>query len=205
MPRPKNTGERQRQIVEGLLRVMSERGYERASVQAIARAAGLSPSLVHYHFKNKQQVLLALIGRLGEIIGARFEARASRAADPWQRLDAFIDAHLALDETADPAAVACWVAIGAEAVRQPEVRAVYQETVQNELALLASLVGDVLAHESRAEEAAGSIAAGLFAAIQGSYQLAAVTRAAPEGFAAPTVRQMARGLIHGSQKAGSAP
>ncbi len=204
MPRPKNTDERQRQIVEGLLRAMAERGYERASVQAIAKAAGLSPSLVHYHFKNKQQVLLALIGRLGDIIQERFEARAAGASDPWQRLDAFIDAHLALDETADPAAVACWVAIGAEAVRQPEVREVYGATVERELVLLAGLVGDVLAHERRSDEAASTIAAGLFAAIQGSYQLAAVARAAPEGFAAPTVRQMARGLIHSSQKAGSA-
>ena len=47
MARPSNTEERRQQIVQGLLRVMAERGYERASIAEIARAAGLTPGLVH--------------------------------------------------------------------------------------------------------------------------------------------------------------
>ena len=56
MARPSNTEERRQQIVEGLLRVMAERGYERASIAEIAKAAGLSPGLVHYHFTEKQEL-----------------------------------------------------------------------------------------------------------------------------------------------------
>lgn len=55
MPRPSNTAERQEQIVLGLLEVMAERGYEKASVASIARAAELSPGLVHYHFQTKDR------------------------------------------------------------------------------------------------------------------------------------------------------
>ena len=40
---------------------MADRGYERASVTAIAKAAGLTPGLVHYHFHNKKEILLALV------------------------------------------------------------------------------------------------------------------------------------------------
>ena len=58
MPRPSNTDARREQIVLGLQRVMAERGYEKATVSAIAQAAGLTPGLVHYHFKNKQEMLL---------------------------------------------------------------------------------------------------------------------------------------------------
>lgn len=195
MPRPKNTDRRQAQIVEGLLQVMAEHGYERASTSAIAEAAGLSSGLVHYHFKNKQGVLLSLVARLAELILVRYRQRAGNARDPWERLDAFVDAHLALDGTADPAAVSCWVSIGAEALRQPEVAIAYREAVRADLTLLESLVADVLATEGASIDAAPSIAAGLLAAIQGSYQLAVAARATPVGYAAPAVRQMARGLI----------
>ena len=56
--------ERRAQIVDGLMRVLPEHGYERASVARIAKAAGLSPGLVHHHFENKQAILLALGERL---------------------------------------------------------------------------------------------------------------------------------------------
>ena len=104
---------------------MSERGYERASVAEIARAAGLTTGLIHYHFASKQNVLLALVERLAAGFEARFNERLDRAGDdPIKRLHAFVDAHLALDTAADPQAVAAWVTIGAEAIRQPEVRAI---------------------------------------------------------------------------------
>jgi len=178
---------------------MAEKGYERASVQAIARAAGLTPGLVHYHFRSKQKVLLALVERLGERIHERFLTRAPRSEEEsWERLNAFIDAHLAIDEEADPRTVACWVAIGAEALRQPEVRERYELVVRRELDLLESLVSEVLGHEGRSTDEAGHIAAGLMSAIQGSYQLAVAARATPEGFASPMVRRMAEGLIRSS-------
>ena len=41
MPRPSNTQQRRAQIVDGMLTVMATTGYTRASIQAIARAAGI--------------------------------------------------------------------------------------------------------------------------------------------------------------------
>jgi len=68
MARPSNTEARRSQIVDGLVMVLSERGYERSSVQAIASAAGLSPGLVHYHFKNKLEILVELVERLDGVL-----------------------------------------------------------------------------------------------------------------------------------------
>lgn len=177
------------------MRVMAERGYEGASVQAIARAAGLTPGLVHYHFASKQEILLALVERLSAVLRVRFDARVQGASGPWARLEAFIDAHLALDDSADPASVMCWVALGAEALRQPEVCAAYEDAIRAELVQLEALVAEVLAAEGKSPAAASTLAVGLFAAIQGSYQLAITADAVPAGLAAPTVRRMARGLI----------
>src|ERR1700742_120467 len=102
MPRPSNTDERRAQIVAGLMQVMATQGYDGASTQTIAEAAGLSPGLVHYHFKNKREVLLALIEALGARLDSRFERRAEQTGSPRGRLYAFIDAHLALGTDASP-------------------------------------------------------------------------------------------------------
>ncbi len=95
MSRPSNTEHRQQQIVEGLLQVMAERGYERASVAAVARAAGLTPGVVHYHFVSKQEILLRLVETLGKRLQSRLRPKLERTDDPHARLNAFVDVHLA--------------------------------------------------------------------------------------------------------------
>lgn len=198
MARPKNTEERREQIVEGLLQVMAAHGYEGASIPRIAEAAGLAPGLVHYHFKSKLEILLALI----ELLGQRFEARFLRLlseadvrATPRARVYAFLDAHVALGRDADPNAVACWVGIGAEALRERSVERAYKQALCSQLAKLEDLLGETLREEGRSTESTAELAAGLMSTILGCFQLAVAAQAAPRGFAAPTLRRMADGLI----------
>ncbi|MBU8899899.1 TetR/AcrR family transcriptional regulator [Corallococcus sp. H22C18031201] len=193
MPRPTNTEERRQQIVTGLLRVMAERGYERASVNEIAKAAGLSAGLVHYHFKDKQEILLTLVAQLAETARARVARRLAKArpGDERARVGAFIEGFLATGADADPSAVAGWVTISAEAIRQPEVRAVYEGVVRADLAQLESLVAELTG-----KRRARAVAAGLFAAVQGYFVLAAsAPDLVPPGSAAGTVKRMAAGLL----------
>ncbi|NVI99473.1 TetR family transcriptional regulator [Myxococcus sp. AM009] len=193
MPRPSNTEERRQQIVAGLLKVMSERGYERASVGEIAKAAGLSPGLVHYHFSGKQEILLTLVEQLAARARQRVAARLERVKGPdaRARVEAFVEAFLATGDDAAPAAVASWVTISAEAIRQPEVQAVYEQVVRADLEHLTSLVAAVVGRRK-----APALAAGLFAAVQGYFVLAAsVPGLVPAGSAASTVKRMAAGLL----------
>jgi TetR/AcrR family transcriptional regulator, transcriptional repressor of bet genes len=207
MPRPSNTQARRDQIVDGLLSVMSLAGYERASIAAIARAAGLSSAgLVHYHFASKQEILVVLVERLVATVEARYRARVERAGcDPHRRLHAFIDAHLALGDDADPRAVAAWVAVGAEAVRQPEVRTLYAAAIARSIDELRALLAACLRARGRRTHNARRLAAALRSAMEGAYQLAvAAPDALPRGFAAPAVRKMADGLIAAEPAAGPA-
>ncbi|AKJ01890.1 TetR family transcriptional regulator [Archangium gephyra] len=196
MARPSNTEERRQQIVQGLLRVMAERGYERASITEIAKAAGLSAGLVHYHFTEKQEILLTLVEQLAGRVRERVKTRLERVKGGARaQVDAFLDAFLATGEDADPASVAAWVTISAEAVRQPEVRAAYEKVVRADLEHLEELVGAVIGRRR-----ARAVAAGLFAAVQGYFVLStAAPGLTPPGSAAGTVKRMAAGLLDAAE------
>lgn len=195
MARSSNTDVRRAQIVEGLMTVMADRGYERATTADVARAAGLSPGLVHYHFATKREVLVALVQRLGAQVRDRYEARARRG-DARARLHAFLDAYLAVGPGADPRAVACWVGVAAEAVRPGDVRDVYAREIADALATLTDLVRRALDDAGRSTRDAGRIAAALLAAVEGSYQLAtAAPGVLPKAFAAPTLASMVDATI----------
>ncbi len=197
MGRPKNTAARRAEITAGLLEVLAAEGYEGATVAAIARAAGLAPGLVHYHFATKEEVLVALVEELAARLDAR--ARAGLEAtgdDPRGRLLAYVDAHVALGEGADARAVAAWVAIGAEATRRPDVRRLYQGAVKLRLSTLEALFRDCLRAEGKSPRSAPAWAAAVASAIEGAYLLAtAAPGSLPRGFAAPALRRMVVGLL----------
>ena len=61
MGRPSNTDARRTQITQGFMKVLSAKGYDKTSMPEVAAAAQLSQGLIHYHFKNKLQILLAVL------------------------------------------------------------------------------------------------------------------------------------------------
>lgn len=202
MARPSNTLERRSEIVAALLRVMAKSGYDGATVASIAEEAGLAPGLVHYHFHDKREILLALGEELSRRVWQRYQKRASVAGDDWERLVAFTDAHVALGPDADPDAVACWVLIAAEAVRDPEVRKLYRAATRRSLDELTRLVMPL--SPKRNPERAARVAAGLLSAIEGAYHLSISARALPRGFAAPMLQEMAEGLLREAPAEGAA-
>lgn len=195
MPRPSNTDERRTQIVDGLQRVMAAKGYEGATIAEIAQAASMTPGLVHYHFENKQEILLALVQKLAQLWRERAAARPGADESPRARLQNLIDAWLALDDRSDIGAVACWVALGAEAIRQPPVRELYVAAVRDAAAALEDAVREVLENEKRATAQSKAIAAGLMAAIDGYLQLGLLGDVVPRSSAARTLHAMAMGVL----------
>lgn len=165
--------------------VLPKTGYERASVAAIARAAGLSPGLVHYHFQNKQEILLAL----GEALVDAIDARITPRATARQSLHAFVDAHLALGAGASQRSVACWVALGAEAVFQPEVGELYRRLLTHRRDRLLAMLREVCREEGRSSRNLSTLAATVLAATEGYYQLSvAAPDLVPRGSAAGSLR-----------------
>jgi TetR/AcrR family transcriptional repressor of bet genes len=200
MSRPPNTEQRRTEIVNALLASMAEHGYEKATIQIIAKKANLSPGLLHYHFKTKNEILLALVKTLADLSRARYFEFSKNATSAEDKLQAYINARLGKGDGANPAAVAAWVVIGAEAVRQPEVRLIYQESIKEELALAQSLLTACLKDKRKSLKNAPRLAAALLAFMEGAFQLAsAAPEAMPSGYAAETANQMVQRYIDGEK------
>jgi AcrR family transcriptional regulator len=53
--------QKRQQIIDAAYQVMSEKGYENASIKDIANAAGITPGLVHYYFHSKEEILMEVL------------------------------------------------------------------------------------------------------------------------------------------------
>ncbi|CAM2008956.1 TetR/AcrR family transcriptional regulator [Acanthopleuribacter pedis] len=191
MGRHKNTDTRREQIVTALLQVMSAHGFEKASIRTIAEAAKLSPGLIHYHFKNKAEILHALIEQLADHARARYDHLSEGLTDPRAKIHAFITARLALGDGADPKAVAAWVVIGTEALRQEKVRELYSRAIETQMQILSDLLATLI-NEADAKKTAAVI----LAAMEGAYRLeAAASEIMPKNYAASTVRKMVDAML----------
>ncbi len=198
MGRPSNKEQRRQQITQGLMETMAHNGYDKASIQAIAKAAGLTPGLIHYHFKTKQEILVELINNLNGKAQARFQARLEMTSTATDRLNAYIDAALALGDGADETAVSAWVTISSEAIRQAEVREVYQSIVTANMAQLTTLLTDYTKemtgklNKPKIKELASMI----LASIEGCYQLATTaSELMPRDYAAKTLKALVHNYI----------
>jgi TetR/AcrR family transcriptional repressor of bet genes len=198
MPRASNTGQRRAQIVQAMSSVMARSGYDGATVNAVAEEAGLTPGLVHYHFKSKLEILLSLITNLENAVNERFENRlkAKGGDSPKTQLKAFIEAYLGLGKDSNPDAVACWIAIGTEALRDEQIKNAYQDVSSRQLSKLEKIIRARLKNSPQETRATRQLALGIYAAIEGCYRLQiCAPKMVQPGFAAPTVLRMAEGLL----------
>ncbi|MBI4818361.1 MAG: TetR family transcriptional regulator [Deltaproteobacteria bacterium] len=181
---------------------MARVGYARATMPEVARTVGLSQGLLHYHFDNKLQILLAVVDHLAVSMRTRSERMLSESEpDADARLAAFVRARLGRGDGENADAVACWVALGAEAIQQPEVRLVYARAVEAELEALEGLVREALMTRNRHVEDARPIALSVYAAIQGIFQVgAACPGTVPSGSGAQMVTRLAEALLAASRE-----
>lgn len=206
MPRASNTDERRQQIARAFLKVMAHHGYDGTSIAEVARRAKLAPGLVHYHFENKLEILLAATRELlaehralveEALAGAARPKRGQRdRGDPAAELVAFLDVHLGLGAHSNPDALAFWVQLGGEAQRQKKVRAELVAALTSTAERLTDIVRrGAAAGDFHCDDPAAAAAA-LLAAVEGYFVLATNARAlVPSGSAAGCAIRMAEGLL----------
>lgn len=82
MPRPRVTEQRRQQIVDAAITVMGRDGFAAASIDEITREAGISRGLVSYHFRDKAELLSAVLARCQDAFREAVRDVAAQAADP---------------------------------------------------------------------------------------------------------------------------
>lgn len=74
-----------------------EKGFASTSTRDIAKATGMLPGSLYYHFASKDDLLVAVFEEGVQRISASVDTALEAAgADPWVRLQAACEAHLAM-------------------------------------------------------------------------------------------------------------
>lgn len=80
---------RRQQIVVAAKRVFSEKGFNKATMEDIAKEAELSPGTLYLYFKNKEELYASLSVRILQYLHIRISHVINQQElDPWQKLDA---------------------------------------------------------------------------------------------------------------------
>lgn len=73
-PRPNSDGRRE-QIVNAALQVMIAEGVYHATTRKIAQAAGVNVATLHYHFHDKEEIILSVMAVLASTYRGRLDER----------------------------------------------------------------------------------------------------------------------------------
>jgi len=184
MGRPSNREQRRAEILQAFARVLAEHGVAGATMARVAEEAGFVPGLIHHHFRDKDDLLDALLGAL--VAGFHARIRAEQALGSTDALAAYGDAALKLGERSDTISARCWVGLFAEALRNPQLFKRMRRLIDSEL----SSIEQRAAGRFATPEAGAVLAYTLGALVLGAF--------APQktaGFAAPGFHRLVRGLL----------
>lgn len=84
------------EIIIASAKLFRERGYLATSIRDIGEALGITSAALYYHFKNKEEVLLAIILRALKEIRQAVETAVSKVSDPEERVHTAMRTHLRL-------------------------------------------------------------------------------------------------------------
>ena len=93
MPAPTASAPRdtKREILDLAAALLQERGFNAFSYQHIAQALGIKSAAVHYHFRSKADLGVAIIERYRRRFARWAERLETTNPAPWERLRAFFD------------------------------------------------------------------------------------------------------------------
>lgn len=80
---------RRAQLTRAAYKVVGEKGYSDFTIKDIAREAGLSTGLVHYYFKNKEDLLFKLLKGMNDNLKHDLNRALTVLDDPQEKLLAF--------------------------------------------------------------------------------------------------------------------
>ena len=87
-PKPYHHGDLQRALVEAAERLLEREGASALSLRAVAREAGVSAAAPYHHFKDKNELLLAVAHQGFEKLARAMREASAEEQDPFRRINA---------------------------------------------------------------------------------------------------------------------
>jgi TetR/AcrR family transcriptional regulator, transcriptional repressor of bet genes len=82
---------RRSELIEAAHRVFLREGLQGLTTARICKEAGMSPGILSYYFKGKDEVLYAMVRFNNRLLMEDVIARMRRAETSWQRLEAIVE------------------------------------------------------------------------------------------------------------------
>lgn len=95
MTRKRVAHQRREEIIKAFYTCLGRTGHDQVTVKEITKAAGLSYGALHYYFKNKRDIIIAVVDDYVERTGRRIQERVMYIESPWEMFRVFIS--LAVD------------------------------------------------------------------------------------------------------------
>jgi TetR/AcrR family transcriptional repressor of bet genes len=117
---------RRKQLIDATIRAIGRYGYASTTLTHVAGEAGLSPGIVNFYFKSKDQLLLATLEQIVEEYSAFWQQALSKGkVAPASGLEAMIEADFH-PSVCNPEKISIWYAFWAEAGTNPAYQGVVQ-------------------------------------------------------------------------------
>jgi len=77
-----STQEKRKRLIDAAYKVFIKKGYVNASIKDIANEADMTSGLVHYYFKNKEELLLSVQDEVEKHYQGHYDRQAGRLCNP---------------------------------------------------------------------------------------------------------------------------
>jgi AcrR family transcriptional regulator len=134
------SAERKEKILEAVVAVIIDVGLTEMTVADVARRAGVSTALVHYHFESKAALIVAALQAASIEDKVRREVAAKAPGTAVSRLESVLCG--SLPDGPDDASWLLWIESWGEARRSPMIGNVMADLDAHELASILNLIAD---------------------------------------------------------------
>jgi betaine-aldehyde dehydrogenase len=127
--------DRRNQLIHSAIAILAETGIVDFTLADVARHAGVSPALIVHYFRDKDCLLEAVFRLLVARVTSFPMRELAASSDPRTRLEAFVRAHLSLEESTREASRA-WLSLWSLAPYSPPIarlQRVHQERMLSNL------------------------------------------------------------------------
>lgn len=147
-------------ILQAAFTVLSRQGYENTSIKDIAEAAGVAQGLIHYHYKSKQHLVVAVLEFVCQKVELGVEGEAGALA-------AFAQTKQMLKDPESRAANALYVQLIGVGLNEPAIGEGVRTFVRSERTHVEDIARQVLAERELDATPAHRIAGVVWSAVLG--------------------------------------